>query len=210
MSGFGAAFLWHFRRERVRMLVLGFAAALFVAVVLGLSNSVQPVEIQELFEKLPPTFGALVGVNAGELFDLSRWVGLVHNHPLWLVAVLSFPIVAGLRGIASGIDDGTLELILAQPLGRGTYYLALAAVVGLGTTWIVAWSLFGGLIAKGVITLPEDLATSTLLQLSVSGWALALSVAGISLLISVVSGGGGRPASTAVGIVLAMFFLRFA
>jgi|TARA_Y100000031_G_scaffold153615_1_gene199266 hypothetical protein len=36
-----------------------------------------------------------------------------------------------------------------------------------------------------------------------------LSVAGISLLVSVVSAGGGRPGSTAIGIVVGMFFLRF-
>jgi putative exporter of polyketide antibiotics len=69
--------------------------------------------------------------------------------------------------------------------------------------------MMGGLIARSVITLPGELAASTLVQLSVSGWALAISVAGISLLISVVTAGGGRPASTAIGIVVGMFFLRF-
>jgi hypothetical protein len=69
--------------------------------------------------------------------------------------------------------------------------------------------MLGGLIARSVITLPDELPTSTLLQFSVSGWTLALSVAGISLLISVVSAGGGRPGSTAIGIVVGMFFFRF-
>lgn len=209
MSQFSAALMWHFRRERVRAAVLGLGALLFVALLLGLSNSIQPVELQALFEKLPPTLGALVGIDEGEMFELSSWVGLVHNHPIWLIAILAFPLAAGLRGVSGGIDDGTLELVLAQPLGRDTYYLALAAVVALGTTWILICSMLGGLIARSVVTLPEELPASTLLQLSASGWALALSVAGISLLVSVVSAGGGRPGTTAIGIVLAMFFLRF-
>jgi ABC-2 type transport system permease protein len=191
------------------MAVLGLAAAVFVALLIGLSNSIRPVEVQELVEKLPPAVRAMVGINEGEMFDLARWVGLVHNHPIWLILILSFPLAAGLRGVAGGIDDGTLELVLGQPLSRGTYYLGLAAVVGLGTTWVPACSLAGGLIARSVITLPGEIATSTLLDLSASGWALALSVAGITLLISVVSAGGGRPGSTAIGIVVAMFFLRF-
>ena len=201
--------MWHFRHERVRMAVLGLAAAIFVALLLGLSNSVRPAEVQELFGKLPPTLLALMGIDEGEIFDLARWVGLVHNHPVWLIAILSFPMASGLRGVAYGVDDGTLELVLAQPLGRSTYYLALAAVVGLGTTWVLICSMLGGLIAKGVIALPDELPTSTLLQLSASGWALALSVAGISLLISVLSAGGGRPGSIAVGILVGMFFVRF-
>jgi ABC-2 type transport system permease protein len=191
------------------MAVLGLSSLIFVALLLGLSNSVQPLDLQAIFEKLPPTLGALAGIEEGEMFDLSGWIGLVHNHPIWLIAILAFPLAAGLRGVASGIDDGTLELVLAQPLGRSTYYLALSAVVVLGTTWVLTCSMVGGLIAKSVITLSDDLATATLLQLSASGWALALSVAGISLLISVASAGGGRPGSTAIGIVVAMFFLRF-
>jgi ABC-type transport system involved in multi-copper enzyme maturation permease subunit len=209
MSRFGAALMWHFRRERVRMAVLGLAAGTVVAVLLGLSKSVRPVDVQELFEMLPPAFRALVGINEGQMFDFSAWVVVIHNHPVWLIAILSFPLVSGLRGVASGVDDGTLELVLAQPLARSTYYLALAAVVALGTTWVLTCSMLGGLIARSVITLPGELPTSTLLQLSASGWALALSVAGISLLISVVSAGGGWPVSTAIGIVVGMFFFRF-
>jgi hypothetical protein len=209
MSGFSAAFMWHFRRERVRIAILGLAAALFLAFVLGLSNSIRPVEVQQLFDKLPATLRALMGMNEGMMFDLSRWVGIVHNHPVWLIAILSFPLASGLRGIAGGVDDGTAELVLAQPLGRRTYYLALAAVVALGTTWILTCSMLGGLIVRAFITLPDQLPTSILLQLSASGWALALSVAGIALLISVVSTGGGRPESLAIGIVVGMFFLRF-
>lgn len=143
------------------------------------------------------------------MFNLSRWVGLVYNHPVWLIAILGFPMASGLRGVAGGVDDGTAELVLAQPLGRNTYYLALTAVVGLGTTWVLACSMLGGLIARSFITLADELPTSILLQLSASGWALALSVAGISLLISVVSAGGGRPETTAIGIVVGMFFIRF-
>jgi ABC-2 type transport system permease protein len=191
------------------MAVLGLAAFVVVAVLLGLSNSVRPVEVQEIFEKLPPAFHALIGMREGEMFDLARWASLVHNHPLWLTVILSFPLASGLRGVASGVDDGTLELVLAQPLGRSTYYLALAAVVVLGTTWVLTCSMLGGLIARSVITILDELPTTTLLQLAASGWALALSVAGIALLISVVSAGGGRPWSTAIGIIVGMFFFRF-
>lgn len=191
------------------MAVLGLAAAIIVAVLLGLSNSIRPAEVQEIFEEIPPALRALVGIDEGDLFNLSDWVVLIHNHPVWLITILSFPMVSGLRGVASGVDDGTLELVLAQPLSRSTYYLSLAAIVGLGTTWVLTCSMLGGLIARSVITLPDQLPTTTLLQLSVSGLALALSVAGISLLISVVSSGGGRPGTTAIGIVVGMFFFSF-
>jgi ABC-type transport system involved in multi-copper enzyme maturation permease subunit len=209
MSGFSAAFMWHLRRDRVRMAVLGLAAASFVALVLGLSDSIRPIDVQELLESLPPALRALMGMNEGVTFNVSRWVGLVYNHPVWLIAILGFPLASGLRGVAGGIDDGTAELVLAQPLGRSTYYLALAAVVALGTTLVLACSMLGGLIARHFITLPDVLPTSILLELSASGWALGLSVAGISLLISVVSAGGGRPGSAAIGIVVGMFFIRF-
>lgn len=63
MGGFNAAFMWHFRRERVRMAALGLTAAAFVALVLGLSDSIRPIDVQELFESLPPALRALMGMN---------------------------------------------------------------------------------------------------------------------------------------------------
>ncbi len=191
------------------MLALGLFAATFVALVLGISNSVRPTEVQELMEKFPAGLRAMLGLKDGDIFDMARWVGAVHTHPVWLVAILSFPLAAGLRGIAGGIDDGTLEVVLAQPMSRSAYYLALAGVVTLGVTVCLTCSLLGGLAVRAVIELPGEIPATTLLALSASGWALALSVGGITLLASVVGAGGGRPGSWAIAIVVAMFFLRF-
>jgi hypothetical protein len=209
MSRFVASFRWHLGRERARMLGLAICAGLFLGVVLGISNSVQPAEIQVVFDKLPPALHAMLGLEDGVPFDLSRWVGLVHGHPVWLVAVLAFPLAAALRGIAGGVEDGSLEVVLSQPIGRTSYYASLASVVALGSTVVLAGSLTGGLLARSLIELPGELPTSTLLQLSISGWALAIAAGGIGLLASAAGAGGGRPTTWAVGIVVAMFFVRF-
>jgi ABC-2 type transport system permease protein len=191
------------------MLGFGVAAAIFVAVVIAFSNSVRPSDLQELLEKLPEALRTLIGLREGELFDVSRWAGVIHDHPVWLTLILSYPLVAGLRGVAGGVDDGTLEVVLAQPLSRRAYYSSLVAVVALGVTVVLGLSLAGGLIARALIDLPGDLPLSTLIVLSTSGWALAMAVAGIALLSSVVGAGGGRPVLMAVGTVLVMYFLRF-
>jgi beta-exotoxin I transport system permease protein len=209
LKRFGAMFRWHLRRERGRMLLLGVCSALFVALVLGISNSVRPSEIQEVIDKLPKGLRAMAGLKGGDMFDMARWVGLIHNHPVWLVSILAFPLAAGLRGVAGGVDDGTLEVLLAQPIGRGVYYASLSAVLALGVTVVLSFSLLGGLLARAAIDLPGDLTTATLLRLTVSGWALAFSVVGVTLLASVVCAGGGRPGSTAIGVVVGMFFVRF-
>ena len=51
MSQFSAAFKWHLRRERARMLGLGLCAAIFVSVVPGFANSVQPSEIRRFNQR---------------------------------------------------------------------------------------------------------------------------------------------------------------
>lgn len=209
MTRFGAMFMWHFRRERFRMLGLGLAAALFVALVLAISNSVRPAEVQELFEKLPPMVRGMIGLKAGEMFDMARWVGVIFTHPVFLIAILVFPLAAGLRGISGGVDDGSLEVVLAQPISRTTYYTSLAAVVGVGVTVVLTCSLLGSLLVRALIDLPGELLTSTLVQLTVSAWALAFAVGGIALLASAAGAGGGRPGSWAIGSVVAMFFFQF-
>jgi ABC-2 type transport system permease protein len=160
------------------MLGFGLGAALFVGLVLALSNYVRPSEVQQIMEKLPPMFRG-------------------------------FPLAAGLRGISGGIDDGSLEVVLAQPVSRTTYYAALAAVLGVGVTVVLGCCTVSSLLVRALVDLPGDLPTSTLLQLSVSGWALALAVGGIALWASAVGAGGGRPGTWAIGSVVAMMFMRF-
>jgi ABC-2 type transport system permease protein len=191
------------------MLGLGLCAMVFVGLVIGLSNSVQPSEIQEFMEKLPEGLRALLGISEGEMFDVSRWAGIIHDHPVWLTAICSFPLAASLRGVAGGVDDGSLEIVLAQPLSRRTYYGSLASVVALGVTVVLTMSLLGGLITRALVDLPGGLPVSTLVALSASGWALAMAVAGVALLSSVLGAGGGRPVHMAIGAIVVMYFFTF-
>lgn len=207
MSRFNKLVLWHLGREWRRLSLLSLAVGTFMGLLVTISKSIQPREIQELYEKMPPAFQALIGLEQGVQLDLGYWLGIINNHPIWLIGILSFPLAAGLRGIAGGIADGTLEPVLSQPVSRTSYYLALATVLAWGAITTLTASFLGGVLAGSLVELPSELPVSTLLQLSASGLALALAVVGITLLIS--ASGSRRPATWAVSLIVVMFFVRF-
>lgn len=207
MRRFGEAFLWHLRRERLRLALLALAVCAFMGLLVAISRSIRPSEIQEIYERLPPALQALIGFEKGVQIDLRYWLAIINNHPIWLIGILTFPLVAGLRGIAGGIADGTLEPVLAQPLSRTSYYMGLATMLALGALAAPAASFLGGLITGSLVELPSALPVSTLLAMSVSGLALALAVMGMTLLASAAS--SRRPATWIVSILVVMFFVRF-
>lgn len=209
MREFGTLFRWHLRREAVRLLVLCVAVGGVMGLLVGISGSVRPAEVQEVFEKIPAAFRAMLGMEEGAVLTLDRWVGLVHGHPLWLILVLVFPIAAALKGIAGGIESGALEVILAQPLSRGTYYASLAALVTTGVTATIVSSALGGLLVAALVELPDAFPAGLLLKLSFSGWLLGMAVGGLCLLVSAARVTGGKPGAWALGLVLGFFFLRF-
>ena len=48
------------------------------------------------------------------------------NHPVVLAVGGAVAIVSPARAVAGGIEEGTLELVLGQPISRGRYFAAQA------------------------------------------------------------------------------------
>lgn len=209
MTAFENLLRAHLRRDRRWLLLLSAAAAFFMALLMAISSRIRPTEIQGILEKLPPGIRGLLMVQHGEQFTFERWVAVAHAHPVWLILILAFPLSTALAGIAGGLADGTLEILLAQPVSRTAYYLALAAHVSLGTTAIVLASSLGAVAASRLVDLPGEIHSGTLLQLGASGWLLALSVGGIALLVSAASPRGRGATAWALGLVVTLFALRF-
>lgn len=208
MKHYVALLLWQLGRERNRILIFTLAVTAFTALMMAISDSVKPADLQELLDKMPREARAFMKLKAGMVFTIERWLAMAHNHPLWLILILALPLAGGHRGLARGMEDGTLEVVLAQPISRTAYYLALASMLVIGVTLTLIFSTLGGLTVTWLMELPGEIRTGKLIELAVSGWALALSVTGLTLFFS--AGAGGRsPGMWAVGVVVFFFFARF-
>ncbi len=200
---------WNLRRQRTQLLALSLAIAAFVGLLVALSEVIQPAQLEQVYKSLPKQLIALVGLRDGFTIDQGFWLTVLHNHPLWLILALSFPITSALQGFASRAEDGSLELYLALPVSRRRYFLAVALTVVVGNTVIIAASSGAALVAVRIFAVEQPAAAGQVLALGVSGWSLALAVGGLSLLCAVATAGRGRPGMLTLGMVVGLYFVRY-
>lgn len=113
----------------------------------------------ELFEQIPEALLPLVGT-----LDLTSPEGylLGQLYQFFLPAVLLvFAIGRGAATLAGEEEDGTLDLLLSQPVGRVTLYVVKAGVMALG------------LVILAVASVVPTLALGPVLELTIPAWPLA-------------------------------------
>jgi ABC-2 type transport system permease protein len=134
-------------------------------------------------------------------------LGFGWDHPIAHIAGSAAAVVLGARAVAGEIEDGTLELVLAQPISRLTYLLtnivfaacALAFVCGVG----MAGTLLGSRIFElSVVTVPA-------LASAVANFALVLfAMYAATLFASAFTREGGRALGFGVLFTVVNFMVR--
>lgn len=149
-------------------------------------------------------------IAGGDLLSLSGMVGALaftHPIPIALVGVytLGFPIAS----VAGERQRGTLEVLLARPIGRRTLYATvLLATLGLVlacVTAIVAGVVLGALVA-GVA---GQLAPGPLLACWINAVALHAALATVGLAASVAFDRLGTALGLGIGLTIAWYAMEF-
>jgi ABC-2 type transport system permease protein len=166
-------------------------------------------DFDQLLQDLPEAMRALFGVD--EQISISTAPGYLHSRLFSLllpVLLLVFGIGVGARAMAGSEDDGTLELLLANPVSRGRVVgeriaAAAALVVGLGLVAIVSTlvlsPLFGALAGVDVGGLVVE-------GLAMVG--LALLHTALALGVGAAVGGRGRASAVAAAVAVAGYLVH--
>lgn len=126
---------------------------------------------------------------------------------LWVIVLAAFAISFARNMVAGEIQDGTLELLLAQPIARWKVMTSegavlLGGIIGLVATTVVSTFAFGA--AFGV-----KLSYAGYLAFLPLGIALAAAIAGYSVLLSAVMKEPRRVAMAAAGLTLFFYLIHF-
>jgi ABC-2 type transport system permease protein len=136
---------------------------------------------RQAVQSLPESLRALV---AGGNQDPTTAAGYLNQQLFGLLApllALAYAISAGARSIAGEEERGTLDLLLAHPVGRVRVVLEKAAAM-LGGTLLIGLVLWGGLAAGAAVVgmdvglWPLAAASLATVLLGLAGGALALAV----------------------------------
>lgn len=162
---------------------------------------------KEMLEKMPKGFMKFFGA---EQFDMTSYNNYMVTRMLGLilVVIIGAYVISFARAMVAGeLSDGTLELLLAQPIERWkiitTRGLALlGGIVGLVLATVLSCVVFGA-VFKANITYGGYFAYIPL------GVALFAAIAGYSVLFSAIFNSPARAAMAAAGLTLFFYILQF-
>ena len=189
-----------------------YAGGLFAYVLLtvGLYPTVQKMtgQLKELMQKFSKDILRFFGTATFDLGSFNNYVVLRLLGLIWIVIVAAFVIAFARQMVAGELADGTLELLLAQPIERWKVLTSEGLVLLVGSLSIVLATVLGIFIfapAFGV-----SVAFSGYLAFIPLGLALMLAIGGYSVLFSVLFIDPRRAAMAAAGLTLAFYMLHFA
>ena len=183
-------------------LVLGCSVVVFALCMLLVwgTSLVQASQWQRMLTDLMPEFVqkmfpvplAFVASPAGRL-------AAGYEHPFLIVVMGLWAITRGADAISGRLADGTLELVLAQPVDRLVVLTAHATVTLLGCLVIGSFAWAGTATGVAVIELEEPVSAWPFIAAAGNLCAVGIFLAGLTSLVGARDSARGRTVGLAVG-----------
>jgi ABC-2 type transport system permease protein len=193
------------RRLRGQIIGWGLALAVFAVIVALLYDAVVQMrdQLEQLLKSLPSEFTVFIG-SLDSAFSPAGYLGVRYFMFMPLIVGV-FAVIIGSGLIVGDEENGTLDLILAQPVRRAAFYLGrwLALVIALAGILLIAW--LGLCIGIGLSSLAIDGLAA--LRPFLSLFAVMLWYGGLALLLSLLLPSRRWAASLSGLILVADFFI---
>ena len=195
-----SVFLKAMRDQLWMVLGFGLGGALMAALVLGVYPSYREALAHV---ELPPALQALVGD-----VDLASAEGFLSAEFFsWIPALLIvYAIIQGTGALAGEESNGTLDLLLAQPISRTRLFIEKAMSIVVGTLAIVALILPGWVVVYAAAGIDVEL--GRLLVATVAMAPLMLAFAALSLLAGCLLPTRRDAATAVVAVAVISFFVN--
>ncbi len=164
--------------------------------------------LDEIIKKTPKSVFKLFGMSSTDFtsfnnYMVGRLLGLV-----WVIVVAAFVIAFARAMVAGEREEGTLELLLAQPIERWNVLTSeglvlLAGIIGLVVATVLGTVAFGAAFGAH-ITFAGYFAFVP------AASALFIAIAGYSIFFSAIMRDARRVAMAAAGLTLAFYMMHFA
>lgn len=159
---------------------LGALGALFVALYPSISGS--GASIEQMMSSMPAAMRDMIGYGGGAFSSVEGWLAGEMLSFLVPLALSFFPILVASSAIAGAEENGTMDMLLGNPLSRSQFALArftAAAILLLGIV-----TLMGAVTWLTGIIVDVDLGLGSMAAASLSLWSLCIFFGGIALLLS--------------------------
>jgi ABC-2 type transport system permease protein len=171
---------------------------------------VASIDLSGLFSQMmafmPPIMRAMMEQSLGN-GSQAGMLAFAWNHPVTHALAMAIPITFGTRAITGEIENGAIELILAQPLSRLRYFLA-HFTFGMTSMLVIASVGVLGTIGGQAAFHLQLFGWDRLVRLLVNLLLLQVSVFALTLLLSSFGRETGRVAGLAVMVAIISFLIN--
>jgi ABC-2 type transport system permease protein len=194
------------RQQRLRLLVV-VAALTAWGTLMPIVYATFGVQMQDIVRQFP-ALQQFMRFGGGDMFTLSGSIAVGYIHPIAIALLAVFAIAFPLSGVAGERQRGTLEIVLARPVSRRSYYVTLlfAAILFIGLA--VAATLVGTVVAAAAVNVLDELQLANMPLLWLNGVLLYFAIAAICFAASVSFDRMGPAAGVALAIVLVAYTLQ--
>jgi len=200
-------FLATLRNSKISMLALCLAALLFSFVFLATFDAFGAMFF-EMIETMPQGFRALIKASGEYTSEEMGYLAVGFREPIYLIIILSFVIASSSSAIAKEIEMGTIFLLLSRPVSREQFLCAKLAATLIGTVFVLGFAILGTWLGS-IIFEVNGIDYELVFKIQLNVFFLALSVGGISYLLSSVLSEGGKTLAISSGLTVLMFFIEF-
>ncbi len=159
----------------------------------------------QLVSSLPPVMQAMLGEQMFGIFSSQGLLAFGWSHPVVLALGGAVAIVLAARAIAGEVENGAIELVLAQPISRASY-MTTHIVFGLGTLALLSLAgLAGAILGQKVYGVPVFHARPAF-ALAANFWLLHAASFGVALLVSSFAREAGRVGALGFVLLLLSYF----
>jgi ABC-2 type transport system permease protein len=194
---------------------LTLGAAAFHYLVLLASSAFLSDTGLEVFENAPKFFTqppeaieAFLGGSV-DFFTPAGWVASAMTHPVTLAIFTGAALSVAAGAVAAEVERGTVDLVLARPVGRVRFLLGKAAATVTAVTAAEAGALAGVLVATLTVKRMDELTMADLWRPFLGSWLLFVALGMVGLLLSARTSLRSRAIGMTVGLIVVWYFVNF-
>lgn len=193
-----------FRDRRVSLPIFAAGVAAYSIIILAIwpSMSSNLATLEQLWENYPEAIRSMFGGNIS-IATFDGFLTLEYFSLMWVIIVFAFSISVATSTIAGEIQQGTMELLLSQPISRLSIIITRMFFHLAGLLIIIAATMLP--IVVGVPVIDAEIDYAGLLALSFSSLLFYLALGSIAFLLSAILSDRGRAVFISVGILIASY-----
>jgi ABC-2 type transport system permease protein len=155
-----------------------------------------------------PMFQQFSEFGGGSLTSLPGAIQLGFIHPIAIALVSVFAVGFAATAVAGERQRGTLEVMLARPIGRRSVYVTLFVATIVFVAIGVAALILGSIVGSAAFDVLDEIQLANVPVLWLNGILLFGAFASIGLALSVTFDRLGAPVGITLAVLLVMFFLQ--